>query len=89
MRRPVTLTVAAALLVHLIAPSRALPLAATDERAPEPSPVTVPSGSAEASFLDSHRRLQAGGRPDKCTDDSSFQTWLAAVNMACCQKAVR
>ena len=29
------------------------------------------------------RQLQAGGRPDKCSDDASFQAWLALVNAAC------
>lgn len=29
------------------------------------------------------RQLQAGGRPDKCNDDASFQAWLSLVNAAC------
>ena len=33
-----------------------------------------------------HRLLQAA-TPDRCTEDSSFQAWLAVVNQACCQKA--
>jgi hypothetical protein len=33
------------------------------------------------------RKLQAGGTPDKCTDDASFQAWLALINAACCTTA--
>ena len=44
----------------------------------------VGNGSAES---DGSRRLQAGGRPDQCSDDSSFQAWLALVNSACCTHA--
>ena len=33
------------------------------------------------------RQLQAaGGKPDKCGDDASFQAWLAVANQACCTK---
>jgi hypothetical protein len=32
------------------------------------------------------RQLQAAGKPDKCTDDASFQAWLAVANQACCTK---
>ena len=32
------------------------------------------------------RQLQASGKPDKCTDDASFQAWLAVANQACCTK---
>ena len=33
-----------------------------------------------------HRMLQAGV-PDKCSEQASFDAWLAAVNSACCAKA--
>ena len=38
------------------------------------------------AVLATHRLLQAA-TPDRCTEDSSFQAWLAVVNQACCQKA--
>eukprot|EP01046_Picozoa_sp_COSAG06_P011718 COSAG06_NODE_672_length_13192_cov_17.308104_7_plen_145_part_00 len=54
---------------------------------------TVPEQSFEEAIVgngsadDGPRRLQAGGRPDQCSDDSSFQAWLALVNSACCTHA--
>ncbi len=33
------------------------------------------------------RQLQAGGRPDTCNDDASFQAWLSLVNAACAPDA--
>jgi hypothetical protein len=64
----------------------ALGLARAVPTVPEQSfeEAVVGNGSAES---DGSRRLQAGGRPDQCSDDSSFQAWLALVNSACCTHA--
>ena len=33
---------------------------------------------------DDHRQLQAANSPDKCSEEASFNGWLALVNAACC-----
>ena len=50
---------------------------------------TAAGADGAASTVGAHRALQAGGgRPDnKCSSEESYQTWLAAVNQACCAKA--
>ena len=30
------------------------------------------------------RQLQAGGTPDRCSTDESYNAWLALINSACC-----
>ena len=47
----------------------------------------VPVLGNESQEEEGVRRLQAGGRPDQCSDDASFQAWLALVNSACCEHA--
>ena len=53
------------------------------------STVAGADGAAEEEEARAHRALQqaGGGRPDKCSSEESYQTWLAAVNQACCAKA--
>ena len=52
-------------------------------------PEWLASNDSDALDADasSHRALQASGRPDQCSDDASFQAWLALVNSACCTNA--
>ena len=40
----------------------------------------------DAAAATIRRQLQANN-PDKCTEDASYQGWLALVNQACCTKA--
>ena len=57
--------------------------------APELSPPVFPSAASaesDAAAATIRRQLQANN-PDKCTEDASYQGWLALVNQACCTKA--
>ena len=59
-------------------------VSAVPQTAPQPDWLASSNDSLDGS---SRRALQAGGAPDMCTDDASFQAWLALVNSACCTNA--
>ena len=42
------------------------------------------ASSSPRVFARAGRQLQAGGTPDRCSSDESYNAWLALINSACC-----